>query len=270
MSIPMLPAILSKNVGLRSIRCVRGGYLRVVLGASIGMRPYSDLKVNKKDFLTIPNVITITRIATTPMIGYFLLNNQLVPALSLFAYSSITDFLDGYIARRYNMKSDAGTILDPMADKLLMIITTAALALPPGPQVIPIGIASLILGRDILMGFSAIFIRYASLKQKYHFVTWKSFWDFFKYPSAVVKPLTISKWNTFLQMIYLGLAVFIMILDQYDTKVQEANEQKDTTLDINTLKTGFSWLGYIVGATTVISGTSYVFSKSAVTFIKKI
>lgn len=71
-------------------------------------------------------------------------------------------------------------------------------------------------------------------------------------------------------MIYLGLAVFIMILDQYDTKVQEANEQKDTTLDINTLKTGFSWLGYIVGATTVISGTSYVFSKSAVTFIKKI
>lgn len=270
MSIPMLPAILSKNVGLRSIRCVRGGYLRVVLGASIGKRPYSDLKVNKKDFLTIPNVITITRIATTPMIGYFLLNNQLVPALSLFAYSSITDFLDGYIARRYNMKSDAGTILDPMADKLLMIITTAALALPPGPQVIPIGIASLILGRDILMGFSAIFIRYASLKQKYHFVTWKSFWDFFKYPSAVVKPLTISKWNTFLQMIYLGLAVFIMILDQYDTKVQEANKQKDTTLDINTLKTGFSWLGYIVGATTVISGTSYVFSKSAVTFIKKI
>lgn len=220
--------------------------------------------------LTLPNVITISRIVTTPVIGYCLLHNQLVPALSLFAYSSVTDFLDGYIARKYNMKSDAGTILDPMADKLLMIITTTALAFPPGPQIIPVGIASLILGRDVLMGFSALYIRYSSLKQKYGSVNWESYWNFFKFPSAVVKPLMISKWNTFLQMIYLGLGVVMLILDsdmlKSDNKEEETEDKDNKTVE--KFKTGFKWFGYIVGATTILSGTSYIFSKSAVTYLR--
>ncbi|KAL3232893.1 Uncharacterized protein RNJ44_04809 [Nakaseomyces bracarensis] len=232
-----------------------------------GVRHQSKL-VKPLGVLTVPNVITISRIATTPVIGYCLLHNQLVPALSLFAYSSVTDFLDGYIARKYNMKSDAGTILDPMADKLLMIVTTAALAFPPGPQIIPMSIATLILGRDVIMGFSALYIRYSSLKQKYGKVSWESYWNFFKFPSAVVKPLTISKWNTFLQMIYLGLGVMMLILDSdmIDVDEKKKEDNKDKIADF---KTGFTWLGYIVGATTVLSGTSYVFSKSAVTYLKK-
>ena len=49
-------------------------------------------------------------------------------ALSLFAYAGITDLVDGYIARRYNLQTVVGTIIDPMADKLLMTIGVACLA----------------------------------------------------------------------------------------------------------------------------------------------
>lgn len=160
---------------------------------------------------TIPNMLTITRIAAAPLIGHCIMTNNLVPALGLFSYSCLTDFLDGYMARKYNMKSVAGTVLDPMADKILMLVTTVSLACPGGPQVIPIPLASLIIGRDVLLALSAIYYRISSLRHTYGKATWKSFWDVFRYPSAEVRPTKVSKWNTFLQMIYLGWAVATMI-----------------------------------------------------------
>lgn len=49
-------------------------------------------------------------------------------ALALFAYAGVTDLIDGYIARRYSLQTVVGTIIDPMADKLLMTIGVACLA----------------------------------------------------------------------------------------------------------------------------------------------
>ena len=62
------------------------------------------------------------------MVGYFLVRDCHGAALSLFAYAGITDLIDGYIARRYNLQTVVGTIIDPMADKLLMTISVACLA----------------------------------------------------------------------------------------------------------------------------------------------
>lgn len=161
---------------------------------------------NKNALLNIPNILTLSRIACTPFIGLFIITNNLTPALGLFAFSSITDFMDGYIARRYGLKTVAGTILDPIADKLLMITTTLALSVPSGPQIIPVSIAGIILGRDFLLAISALFVRYSTLKLKYPGpVKWNSYWDFIRFPSAEVEPSQLSKWNTFFQMIYLGL-----------------------------------------------------------------
>ena len=90
----------------------------------------SDIKQTtlKTSVFTLPNILTMTRIGCTPFICHYILTNNLTPALGLFAYSCVTDFLDGYIARKYKLKSVAGTILDPLADKLLMIATTISLA----------------------------------------------------------------------------------------------------------------------------------------------
>lgn len=220
----------------------------------------------KTSVFTVPNILTMSRIACTPLIGNYIWTNNLTPALGLFAYSCVTDFLDGYIARKYKLKSVAGTILDPIADKLLMIVTTVSLAIPPGPQLLPLPIAGLILGRDVLLGLSALYFRYASMRQKYMKISWASYWDFFHYPSAEVKPTLISKYNTFFQMIYLGLGVLLLMLKN---RQEEQGVSADSKVDLKALEEYFKWMGYLVAITTVWSGGSYVFSKDAVKFLKK-
>ncbi|KMU77150.1 hypothetical protein CISG_06187 [Coccidioides immitis RMSCC 3703] len=73
----------------------------------------------REDIYTIPNILTFTRLVAAPMVGYFILNSNHVMALSLFAYASITDLVDGYIARRFGQQTVVGTIIDPMADRYL-------------------------------------------------------------------------------------------------------------------------------------------------------
>lgn len=63
------------------------------------------------------------------MIGYCILNSHPVLALSLFAYASITDLVDGYIARKFNQQTVVGTVIDPMADKFLMTVGVMCLAM---------------------------------------------------------------------------------------------------------------------------------------------
>lgn len=72
--------------------------------------------------MTIPNIITIFRIILIPIYLLFFysdLNNSLLIAGAIFILAGISDFLDGYIARRYDQTSNLGTILDPIADKLM-------------------------------------------------------------------------------------------------------------------------------------------------------
>ena len=76
----------------------------------------------------MPNILTFSRLLAAPVVGYLLVHNYHTAALSLFAYAGITDLVDGYIARRYHLQTVVGTIIDPMADKLLMTIGVACLA----------------------------------------------------------------------------------------------------------------------------------------------
>ncbi|KAF8645070.1 hypothetical protein AX16_008128 [Volvariella volvacea WC 439] len=95
------------------------------------------------------------------------------------------------------MQSVLGTILDPAADKLLMTTLTITLSMK---GLIPIPLAVIILGRDVLLSLSAFWIRYTSLP---HPKTFKRYWDF-SIPSAEVRPTYISKVNTALQLALMG------------------------------------------------------------------
>ncbi|AAS52004.2 ADR084Cp [Eremothecium gossypii ATCC 10895] len=240
----------------------------VLVGRSYSCRagPPSEQQTHdaapKSVIWTVPNILTMSRIACAPFIGHCIMTQQLMPAFCLFAYSCVTDFLDGYLARKYKSRTVAGTILDPMADKLLMIVTTAGLTLPTGPQLIPLPIASLILGRDGLLALSAIYYRYASMRAVYGKVTWGTYCDFFRYPSAEVKPTLISKWNTFLQMVYLGCGLVVLALGPDEARPETEGEGDPWW------RRAYRYLGYVVGATTVLSGASYIFSKSAVKYLK--
>lgn len=214
-------------------------------------KPIKNLIPEHENIYTIPNILTFTRLLTAPIIGYLIIKQQVVYALALFTYSCVTDFIDGYIARKYKMHSVVGSIIDPMADKFLMVTCTACLA---HASQIPLYLAVVILGRDVLLGISAIYYRYISLPPP---KTFMRYWDF-SIPSAEVHPTTISKYNTGFQMVYIGTAVAKPVL----LSVLDPSY-------IGLLESCFDGFGYFVGTTTVLSGLSYVFSKDAVKILNQ-
>lgn len=74
---------------------------------------------SKKQILTIPNLLSLVRLLMIPVILWLYIGKQNnYAAIVVIALSGLTDVVDGYIARRFNMVSDLGKILDPIADKL--------------------------------------------------------------------------------------------------------------------------------------------------------
>ena len=74
--------------------------------------------------MNLANALTISRIISVPVIVLLLFHDSIntsVIAAVLFLAATITDFLDGYFARKYQMESDLGKLLDPLADKLLIV-----------------------------------------------------------------------------------------------------------------------------------------------------
>lgn len=71
--------------------------------------------------VNIPNVLTLSRVLLIPVFVFLLYCQLNVWATVVFIFSAITDFLDGYIARRYGQVSDFGKLMDPIADKILVM-----------------------------------------------------------------------------------------------------------------------------------------------------
>ncbi|RDA87254.1 hypothetical protein CP532_1307 [Ophiocordyceps camponoti-leonardi (nom. inval.)] len=196
----------------------------------------------REDICNLPNFLTLTRLLAAPAIGAFIIYDAPAWAVGLFAYAAVTDVLDGWIARRWKLKTVVGTVIDPMADKTLMTIVTVCLAVKGA---LPVWLATIILGRDVGLGIAAIYYRWVSLPPPKTFVR---YWNF-SLPSAEVRPTTISKYNTFLQLILVGLATAAPLLEI------------DLSLPLTILQ-------YTVAVTTTWSGLSYVFSKDAVKILK--
>lgn len=90
-------------------------------------QPLEKLLPTHENIYTLPNFLTLTRLIAAPAVGYLLAYGQYHTALGLFLYAGITDLVDGWIARRWNMQTVLGTIVDPMADKALMTIVVVVL-----------------------------------------------------------------------------------------------------------------------------------------------
>ncbi len=91
------------------------------------------MKFSKKDIFTIPNILTYIRIVCVPFFIWFILDksipNNLYIAFGIFIFASITDMVDGFIARHYHLISDIGKVADPIADKLLQVSTLVCLTI---------------------------------------------------------------------------------------------------------------------------------------------
>lgn len=101
--------------------------------------------------MTTANKITLIRICMIPFFIWFALQNDatsLIIALVLFCVASFTDFLDGYVARKYNQVTDFGKFVDPLADKLLV---TAALLIFIEKGIFPAWMVFIVLAREFII-----------------------------------------------------------------------------------------------------------------------
>ncbi|MDJ0654800.1 MAG: CDP-alcohol phosphatidyltransferase family protein [Xanthomonadales bacterium] len=134
----------------------------------------------------IPNMITVVRMALVVPLTVLLVQQRYGLALLIFFLAGASDGVDGFVARRFSWRSRLGSILDPIADKLLLVscyfvLTTQGL--------IPAWLLAIVLGRDMIIILGAIVI--------HHWIT-----------EVDGEPTLISKLNTFLQ-IALVLAILV-------------------------------------------------------------
>jgi cardiolipin synthase (CMP-forming) len=225
----------------------------------------------RENIYTLPNILTFSRLLAAPAIGYLVLHDQHVWAVGLFAYAGITDLVDGWIARRWKLQTVVGSVIDPMADKALMTVLVGCLAangaLPREfhfPSASPrwtsclltleVWLAAIIFGRDMSLGFAAIYYRYASLPLPKTFLR---YWDF-SLPSAEVHPTTVSKYNTFLQLCVIGATTALPLV------TDAVLPGSITAANVSTVVTGAQ---YLVAGTTLWSGLDYVWDKKVVTIL---
>lgn len=98
--------------------------------------------------INIPNILTVFRILLTPFFVIFLLRDLPSFALLIFTVAAISDGMDGLLARWLNQKTVLGAYLDPIADKLLLIVAFTSLALL---KIVPPWLTVIVISRDILI-----------------------------------------------------------------------------------------------------------------------
>jgi len=143
-------------------------------------------------WLNLPNFLTIMRIVMIPFFLYFLLSQHprhRVIALMIFGLASITDFFDGYLARKWKQESPLGRFLDPIADKALVIATLAVFIVLD--QAVPMWMVIVIILRDMLVTL----MRYLAIRKGYEIRTTK-----------------LGKAKTMFQMLAIVLIMLILIV----------------------------------------------------------
>lgn len=114
------------------------------------------MQKNKENIWNIPNLLTLLRIFLIPLYLYLILRcNNFLAAAAVFVTASCTDLLDGYIARRFNLITDFGKLIDPLADKLLVIGVLVSLIIK---GIVPLYILLIIVAKEFVMVLGGIFM----------------------------------------------------------------------------------------------------------------
>ena len=103
----------------------------------------------------IPNILTIIRFLLIPIIIFYVFTGNYILAFVFFSISGLTDIADGFIARKFNLISNFGKLMDPLADKLTQIATLTSLVLT---NIIPIWILLIVLLKEFIMICGASFL----------------------------------------------------------------------------------------------------------------
>jgi len=131
----------------------------------------------------LPNFLSVLRILLVPPVVFYMLQHNYLPALVLFIIAGVTDSLDGWLAKRFHWESHLGEILDPLADKLLLVssyITFAWLGL------LPTWLVACVILRDVVIVLGGVLYRVY-------------------FGKISISPTYISKLNTLMQIVLIAV-----------------------------------------------------------------
>ncbi|MGO4571463.1 CDP-alcohol phosphatidyltransferase family protein [Microvirga sp. 2TAF3] len=135
--------------------------------------------------MTIPNFITIARLIIVPILIVMIMQQRWAAAFILFVVAGISDAVDGFIARHFNMQSEFGAYIDPLADKSLLVSIYVTLALVGA---IPSWLAIVVVSRDAMI-VAAVLLSWVMHRP------------------VAIKPLLVSKLNTGAQIAFAAFAL---------------------------------------------------------------
>ena len=187
---------------------------------------YLMLNKGKCKLKNIPNLLTVFRLLLIPVMLYYLFTDNLKIALIIYVLASATDVIDGYIARKFDMITNIGKILDPLADKLLQFAALIGLWYS---KIIPLWILVVFFCKEIIMGIGCfkLMLKDNVIVQAKWFGK-VSTCTFFL--AIIVSMLSryfdvLTPYPVLLMIIALAMAVFalIMYLRNYLTVVKQVN-----------------------------------------------
>ncbi len=135
--------------------------------------------------VSIPNLITLARILSVPIMVWAIASSEMRLAFVLFVAAGISDAVDGFLAKRFGMSTKLGAYLDPLADKTLLVSIYATLGISGA---IPRWLVILVVSRDVMI-VGAVMLSWLVGKP------------------VAVKPLLVSKLNTAAQIVFIGLVL---------------------------------------------------------------
>jgi cardiolipin synthase (CMP-forming) len=170
--------------------------------------------------LTLPNLITFARLCAVPLAVWLVIEARPGSAFALFVAAGLSDAIDGWLARRNGGGSSVGALLDPVADKALLVTMYATLA---AVSDMPVWLAILVVFRDLVIVGGVIVLGLLGRP-------------------VVIRPLFVSKVNTTLQIVLVAMTLFLAGFGPRGPAVAE----------------GLTLLTWAVGASTLASGGAYV------------
>jgi cardiolipin synthase (CMP-forming) len=137
------------------------------------------------DQVNLPNLITLARILSVPLVVWAITSGEMLIAFVLFVAAGISDAVDGFLAKRFDMTSELGAYLDPLADKVLIVSIYVALGFS---EAVPRWLVILVVSRDLMI-IGAVMLSWLVGRP------------------VEVKPLLVSKLNTAAQIFFAGLVL---------------------------------------------------------------
>jgi cardiolipin synthase len=194
-------------------------------------------------FWNAPNLITLTRVALVPIFALMLFQKRAFGALLVVFLAGLSDVLDGFAARRWHQRTKIGTLIDPVADKILLSAAYILLAIRSlgFTHVIPLWLTAVVISRDFIIVAGAIVISLTRGRREF-------------------PPTVFGKMSTVFQV----ATVFWVILSNYVSVSALAGSPFLSGITSPSVLSVFYIATLVL---TVISGANYIYKGIRMTFI---